>query len=1111
MNDSDDLTRWNRSGLKRFRYVDGTAVEHLETLRAELARRFPGWQAIAQQGSAAATSVAGQDEESQRLARILDQYHGPRRDFAWEIVRALARACHVLTEHLDAYANEGYLETATQWDNVRRLVLLLGYHPAPPASAATWLVLAGKPGARGVVERGFQVKHSPVDGAAPVTFETLQDLPIDDRLNTLRLAGWNRSEASFDPFATALSPWRCAREMEISVGQPVVVLQEAGERLPGTPSAPDVSLHASACAIVKQNDTEGFVCIGPQSGAPDWKKGHTRLLAGPKKAWRPRLNGPERVGFDRDHGLAAGDVVAWLIDGVWVFNTVKAAEARAITLVEGSCPPLNASVFKTGMVPTPPAANGLAGELRLPLDLEAAVRRGSAGWLEPLNVGDTFVTHQEAGTPTYKVVAPSVSPPVLPPIFILRGARTPAGQVVELASPAGRFTFDGSPAGLASGMWVVAEEAADAAGQALRSAARIERIEALEGCFTLTLGAASPAAGQMSSDTLADLQKRLHQVAVALDQEVFSALTLRELVGDLKNTRETSAIKGVGPGGYAPLLAARKLRSIGELAEMNTVRPVPGVSPLRLQEFQTKAQMVSEFRFDIDASDPLLDSTLDQILAIPPTGGVRTSVASVQALVRLERLYGPMRYTLWPAGHDSNDDAVVPEQITLALDADPETGRYPEALRKGRRLLIERQMTAAGLVDARQAVIDSIDGNRIFLTPPLPDFKDFTLGNTVINANVVPAGHGEVKAEKLLGSGNAAQLNQEFLLAVPSVSSVADSSMPSGVRADLAIIVDGQTWQQVGSLTDSRPVDAHYTIRVTEEGMLRIGFGDGSKGRRLPTGSNNVRVTYRVGSGLAGNLPVGSLKQAARPHRLIASVRQPQEATGGNDMESVAALRATAPASLLTLERAVSLADFANLAASQASVLQARALSHTRSQGRQARVEVVVVPASGATLDEHAHTVNLEPLRHFLAQQASFLQEHALPGTRVTIRLYEPILVDLVVSVAIKSAEYDVESTLDAVRAALRAVLALSRRRLGQALHRSELYQAVELVKGVENSDCRMSLVPGTGATPQPLHVLPSCSPATQPVETIVPGERQVIYLDERFSTIRLTMQEFVL
>ena len=188
MNDSDDLTRWNRSGLKRFRYVDGTAVEHLDTLRAELARRFPGWHAIAQQGSAAATSVAGQDEESQRLARILDQYHGPRRDFAWEIVRALARACHVLTEHLDAYANEGYLETATQWDNVRRLVLLLGYHPAPPASAATWLVLAGKPGARGVVERGFQVKHSPVDGAAPVTFETLQDLPIDDRLNTLRLA-----------------------------------------------------------------------------------------------------------------------------------------------------------------------------------------------------------------------------------------------------------------------------------------------------------------------------------------------------------------------------------------------------------------------------------------------------------------------------------------------------------------------------------------------------------------------------------------------------------------------------------------------------------------------------------------------------------------------------------------------------------------------------------------------------------------------------------------------------------------------------------------------------------------------------------------------------------
>ena len=35
-----DLTRWNRAGLKRFRYVDGNAATHLEELRLALLSRF---------------------------------------------------------------------------------------------------------------------------------------------------------------------------------------------------------------------------------------------------------------------------------------------------------------------------------------------------------------------------------------------------------------------------------------------------------------------------------------------------------------------------------------------------------------------------------------------------------------------------------------------------------------------------------------------------------------------------------------------------------------------------------------------------------------------------------------------------------------------------------------------------------------------------------------------------------------------------------------------------------------------------------------------------------------------------------------------------------------
>jgi hypothetical protein len=183
MNKAPDLTRWNHAGLDRFRYVNGNAATYLEELRRLLAESFREWEELSQ---------AEKDADvSQANAQMLTQYQAGRRDWAWEIVRTFARACHVLTEHIDAYANEAYLGTATQWDNLYRLVKMLDYHPKPPASASTLLVLQAKPGKSGIVEQGFQVKNAPEDGSAPVIFETLEDVFIDSALNEIRLENWN--------------------------------------------------------------------------------------------------------------------------------------------------------------------------------------------------------------------------------------------------------------------------------------------------------------------------------------------------------------------------------------------------------------------------------------------------------------------------------------------------------------------------------------------------------------------------------------------------------------------------------------------------------------------------------------------------------------------------------------------------------------------------------------------------------------------------------------------------------------------------------------------------------------------------------------------------------
>ena len=76
------------------------------------------------------------------------------------------------------------------------------------------------------------------------------------------------------------------------------------------------------------------------------------------------------------------------------------------------------------------------------------------------------------------------------------------------------------------------------------------------------------------------------------------------------------------------------------------------------------------------------------------------------------------------------------------------------------------------------ARITDITGNVISIEPKATGFNK---GELVINANLVLAGHGEIKPAKILGSGDAARSNQEFILEVDQVSFVPDATKNSGV------------------------------------------------------------------------------------------------------------------------------------------------------------------------------------------------------------------------------------------------------------------------------------------------------------------------------------------
>ncbi|MCB1958052.1 MAG: putative baseplate assembly protein [Rhodocyclaceae bacterium] len=414
----------------------------------------------------------------------------------------------------------------------------------------------------------------------------------------------------------------------------------------------------------------------------------------------------------------------------------------------------------------------------------------------------------------------------------------------------------------------------------------------------------------------------------------------------------------------------------------------------------------------------------------------------------------------------------------------------PEALVVGRAVVVE----GGGSAVTSQVTEREASGEAPWLRLADPPPTGSTAGNLSIAANVVLAGHGETRPLKLLGSGNGALNRQRFLLDVNDASFVADPIMPTGVRADLQVTVAGEIWRQRASLRDSGPADSDYQVRQTEDGTLWIEFGDGRHGRRLPTGSNNVAVRYRQGAGAAGNLAAGLLVKPVHPDPLVAAVRQPMPASGGGERESVDGLRDNAPRALLALERAVSLSDFAALAQANAGVAQAAAFAAQAGLGQREQVEVVVVPAGGGSFTP-ALAASLE----------AFLAAHTLPGVSVTVQPFEPVRVELQVTVRIRPEAFLADAVAGDVAAALAEALSLARRKLAQALHRGEVFALVDGVTGVENSD--VLLVLSTADAARAARVVRD---ADGRIRAVHATPRQCIHVAD-MAAVRVTVEDFAL
>ena len=289
------------------------------------------------------------------------------------------------------------------------------------------------------------------------------------------------------------------------------------------------------------------------------------------------------------------------------------------------------------------------------------------------------------------------------------------------------------------------------------------------------------------------------------------------------------------------------------------------------------------------------------------------------------------------------------------LDASGRTGTLPATL--DNFTLVPASSKDPGvqefaLVSSVSLATDPYPHTRIHLKSELLNCYDRTA--TTVNANVALATQGMSVAE-ILGSGSAATPNQTFSLKQVPLTFV-QSPTPTGRASTLTATVDDIAWKEEASLYQQPRSAPVFATLNQVGGQTDILFGDGVEGSTLPTGTNNIRADYRIGSGLSGNVLAGSITTLMDRPLGVSGVNNPQAATGGQDAQSVDGIRENAPLSVLTLGRAVSIADYRNFARSFAGIAKADALWIPSGPGRGVFVTVAAaggsaLPPGNATLD----------------------------------------------------------------------------------------------------------------------------------------------------------------
>ena len=258
-------------------------------------------------------------------------------------------------------------------------------------------------------------------------------------------------------------------------------------------------------------------------------------------------------------------------------------------------------------------------------------------------------------------------------------------------------------------------------------------------------------------------------------------------------------------------------------------------------------------------------------------------------------------------------------------------------------------------------------------------------GRTVLNESLVP----DVVTENIRYRPHLSKTPLTYSAPKPDPEKSALSAMNWNVRnARPAIFLGDNEWKPIYDLLASDKFSNEFVVETEADGISYLRFGDGIRGRK-PFAGTAFNATYRIGNGKIGNVGAMVITRAVLKEKGIRKVVNPFAATGGAEPEALEEIKLFAPHAFRTQERAVTEADYAQMAQMHPEV--SKAVATIRWTGSWHTAFVTIDRKAGRPVD---------PV--FRDEVLSFLERFRLAGYDIEINAPVFVPVEIFMKVCVK-------------------------------------------------------------------------------------------------------------